>query len=91
MTKMDIYSKMLDRSYTPTAEEFNKVMHEHVEYEKLLKLQKQLKIDKNVDLAIENMKPKIFWKDKPIYTRQIQKWKMNLKIWKWEKDKKQMH
>lgn len=42
--------------------------------EKLLKLQKQLKIDKNVDLAIENMKPKIFWKDKPIYTRQIQKW-----------------
>ena len=43
MTKMDIYSKMLDRSYTPTAEEFNKVMHEHVEYEKLLKLQKQLK------------------------------------------------
>ena len=43
MIKMDIYTKVLNRDYIPTAEEFNKLMHEHVEYEKLLKLQKQLK------------------------------------------------
>jgi DNA polymerase III delta subunit len=25
-------------------------------------------------MAIENMKPKIFWKDKPVFLKQIKKW-----------------
>ena len=54
--------------------------------EKLLKLQKQFKIDRNMDLAIENMKPKIFWKDKPIFMRQIGKWNLE----KLEKAKKNL-
>ncbi len=54
--------------------------------EKLLKLQKQFKIDRNMDLAIENMKPKIFWKDKPIFMRQIEKWNLE----KLEKAKKNL-
>ena len=44
--------------------------------EKLLKLQKQYQIEKNMDIAIENMKPKIFWKDKPVFVRQIEKWNL---------------
>ena len=35
--------KILDREYTPTAEEFNQKMHECIEYQKLDKLQKHLK------------------------------------------------
>ncbi len=54
--------------------------------EKLSKLQKQFKIDKNMDVAIENMKPKIFWKDKPIFLRQIGKWNLE----KLEKAKKNL-
>ena len=29
-----------------------------------------------MDIAIENMKPKIFWKDKPVFVRQIEKWNL---------------
>ena len=27
-----------------------------------------------MDAALENIKPKIFWKDKPIFLKQIKKW-----------------
>ena len=52
--------------------------------EKLLKLQKQYQIEKNMDIAIENMKPKVFWKDKPIFIKQVGKWNLE----KLEKAKK---
>jgi len=52
--------------------------------ERLLKLQKQYKIDKNMDVAIENMSPKVFWKDKPIFIKQIGRWNLE----KLEKAKK---
>ena len=48
----------------------------NIRIEKLLKLQKQYKIDKNMDIAIENMKPKVFWKDKPIFIKQVGKWNL---------------
>ena len=41
---------------------------------KLEQLYNQYKIDKNMDMAFENIKPKIFWKDKPIFLRQMKKW-----------------
>ena len=53
--------------------------------EKLLNLQEQYKIDKNMELAIDNIKPKIFWKDKPIFLKQVRKW--NLKKLKKAKKK----
>ena len=56
----------------------------NIRIEKLLKLQKQYKIDKNMDIAIENMKPKVFWKDKPIFIKQVGKWNLE----KLEKAKK---
>ena len=31
-------------------------------------------MDKNIESAIENVKPKIFWKDKPVFLKQINKW-----------------
>ena len=34
----------------------------------------QNKKDKNIDYALENLKPKIFWKDKPVILRQAKKW-----------------
>ena len=42
--------------------------------QKLLDLVDQLEKNKNVDSAIDNMKPKIFWKDKPIFKRQLRVW-----------------
>jgi len=54
--------------------------------EKLLNLQKQYKIDKNMDIAIENMKPKVFWKDKPIFIKQVGRWNLG----KLEKAKKML-
>ena len=32
--------------------------------------------DKNMELAVEKITPKIFWKDKPIILRQIKKWNL---------------
>ncbi len=52
--------------------------------EKLSKLQNQYKIDKNMEVAIENVKPKVFWKDKPIFIKQVEKWNLE----KLEKAKK---
>ncbi len=42
--------------------------------EKLLQLHDQYKITKNVENALDSIKPKIFWKDKPIFLRQMNKW-----------------
>ena len=39
----DIYTKVLDSTYKPTAKEFNRLIDEHVEYKKLLELKKDLK------------------------------------------------
>ena len=33
-----------------------------------------MQIDKNMEIALENLKPKIFWKDKPIYKKMMNKW-----------------
>ena len=35
---------------------------------------KQNEKDKNIDYALDNLKPKVFWKDKPIILRQVRKW-----------------
>ena len=42
--------------------------------QKLFQIQKQFELDKNIDIAVDNIKPKIFWKDKPIFLKQIKKW-----------------
>jgi len=49
--------------------------------QKLLDLNKLLIENNNIDSAMDAMKPKIFWKDKPIFKKQ-------LKIWNIEKLKK---
>ena len=41
---------------------------------KLMEIQHLNKNIKDDDLAIESLKPKVFWKDKPIYSRQLLKW-----------------
>ena len=41
---------------------------------KLLKLADEYEINKNIELTISSAKPPIFWKDKEITKRQIEKW-----------------
>ena len=46
---------------------------------KLLEIQEITKNTNDSELALENIKPKIFWKDKPIYIAQLKRWnKSNL-------------
>ena len=52
--------------------------------QKLLDLNKLLIENNNVDLAIDAMKPKIFWKDKPVFKKQLKIWDLE----KLEKAKK---
>ena len=42
--------------------------------EKLLNLNYLLKKEKNLDKTIDTIKPQIFWKDKPIFNKQMKKW-----------------
>ncbi len=44
---------------------------------KILKLANQYKINKDLNLTIDNAKPPIFWKEKEITKQQIQRWKPN--------------
>ena len=41
---------------------------------KLLKLCKDFELSKNIELTISSARPPIFWKDKDITKKQIQKW-----------------
>ena len=52
--------------------------------QKLLDLNELLNEKNNVDLAIDGFKPKIFWKDKPSFKKQLKVWNIN----KLEKAKK---
>ena len=42
----------------------------------LINLKIQFQKDKNLDLAINNLTPKIFWKDKPVIMEQFRKWNL---------------
>ena len=42
--------------------------------EKLINLNYELKKEKNIEKAIDKMKPPIFWKDKPTFYKQIRRW-----------------
>ena len=42
--------------------------------EKLINLNYELKKEKNIEKAIDKIKPPIFWKDKPIFYKQIGRW-----------------
>ena len=44
---------------------------------KILKLSKDYKKSKNIDLTISNARPPIFWKDKELTKQQIYKWEPN--------------
>tara|TARA_B110000027_G_scaffold86454_1_gene91674 strand:- start:682 stop:1200 length:519 start_codon:yes stop_codon:yes gene_type:complete len=43
---------------------------------KLLEIQKISKTINNYEKTLENLKPAIFWKDKPIYLEQLRKWNL---------------
>ena len=42
--------------------------------QKLSMLIKQNEKEKNINYALDNLKPKVFWKDKPVILRQASKW-----------------
>lgn len=44
---------------------------------KLIEIQKLNKSFRNIASSLEATKPKIFWKDKPIFIQQLQKWNIN--------------
>ena len=45
--------------------------------EKLIALSEQCNEYKSVDMAIEKIRPPIFWKDKPTFSKQLKKWNIS--------------
>ena len=45
--------------------------------EKLLKLNYELESEKNLEKAVDMTRPPIFWKDKPMFIKQMKKWNIN--------------
>ena len=43
---------------------------------KLIEIQNSNKVFNNYEKTLENIKPPIFWKDKPIYLQQVKKWNL---------------
>jgi DNA polymerase-3 subunit delta len=41
---------------------------------KLMELKRSIDEKKDVDIAIDNIRPRIFWKDKPIIKKQLRLW-----------------
>ena len=41
---------------------------------RLLQLHENLKSQRNIDLVMDNIRPKIFWKDKPVFLKQLKNW-----------------
>ena len=48
----------------------------HSRLKKLLDLRIEYEKYKDINVAMENIKPKIFWKDKPIFYKQVKKWNL---------------
>ena len=48
-----------------------------IKAKRLLKLQSEIHINKNIDQAVTNFKPPIFWKDKELVKKQIGCWSLN--------------
>ena len=48
-----------------------------IKAKRLLKLREDVKINNNIEQAITNFKPPIFWKDKEIVKIQVSKWSLN--------------
>jgi DNA polymerase-3 subunit delta len=44
---------------------------------RLLKIQEEIKNNKNIEITLKNFKPPIFWKDKDIVKQQITKWTLS--------------
>jgi DNA polymerase-3 subunit delta len=44
--------------------------------EKLLKLNEEFQKHKNIEVAMDNMRPRIFWKDKSIFYKQVKIWNL---------------
>jgi DNA polymerase-3 subunit delta len=48
----------------------------YIRLAKLLEIKQMIKQTNDIEIAIENLKPKIFWKDKPIYIKQASLWSL---------------
>tara|TARA_B100000963_G_scaffold332229_1_gene323583 strand:- start:6646 stop:7632 length:987 start_codon:yes stop_codon:yes gene_type:complete len=83
----DDFNKLRDEAFLGNKLKTNKLLsNTSVESEKIIfylnsinhRLDKLLEVTKiknvNIDIAINNLKPPIFWKDKPNFTQQTKKW-----------------
>jgi DNA polymerase-3 subunit delta len=53
---------------------FNYLYQMNIRINKLLEVKSINTSMRNEELALESLKPKVFWKDKPIYIEQLKKW-----------------
>ncbi len=74
-------NRLLEETQLINEENFLYINQLNQRLQKLLEINTAKKSNQNIDFIISNLKPKIFWKDKPIITDQLNKWDKNkLKI-----------
>jgi|TARA_B110000438_G_scaffold252530_1_gene257599 DNA polymerase-3 subunit delta len=71
------YKKILSEIYSDTVNQIFLLRVLSNKIQKLLNLKIKQKDHDNIDSLINNLKPPIFWKEKPIIKRQLQIWKLN--------------
>ena len=72
--KVDKINKLLSETDLLSEDSFFYLNNINYRILNLIEIQKNNKILNNYENALENFKPQIFWKDKPMYVLQLKKW-----------------
>jgi DNA polymerase-3 subunit delta len=74
--RLDVTNKLLSQINILDEDTFLYLGNLNYRIIKLIEIQKAQKIFGNHEKTLENLKPPIFWKDKPIYLMQVKKWNL---------------
>ena len=72
--KKDKVNQLISETEFLPEDTFNYLYQMNMRINKLLEVKNINASVRNEELALDSLKPKIFWKDKPIYIQQLKKW-----------------
>lgn len=77
MGKRDKINRLLSEVNLVSEESFLYLNSFNYRIMKLVEIEKANKIFNDYEKTLDNFKPPVFWKDKPIYLQQLRKWNLN--------------
>ena len=69
-------NKLMGEMEFHESETFMYINQLYARFNRLIEIKQIESTTKDDELAMDSLKPKIFWKDKPIYTQQVKKWNL---------------